>query len=98
MVSFVSLLTESAESPARVLSLATLREMRRPHWVREDWDGGRGLGLGIHRMDGRTRVGHAGDSVGFFAAFEMDAAQQLGVIVLTNTYDSEAVRYLHRRS
>jgi D-alanyl-D-alanine carboxypeptidase len=95
MVSFVSLLmTESAESRGRVLSLATLREMRRPHWVNDDWNGGRGLGLGIRRRDGRTLVRSGGDSPGFFAAFEMDVAQQLGVIVLANAYDSDVVRYL----
>lgn len=96
MVSFVSLLmTESAESRGRVLSLATLRDMRRPHWVNDDWNGGAGLGLGgIRRRDGRTLVRSGGDSPGFFAGFEMDVAQQLGVIVLANAYDSDVARYM----
>lgn len=95
MVSFVSLLmTDRSERRGRVLSLATLREMRRPQWVNDDWNGGRGFALGIRRRDGRTLVRAAGDTPGFFAAFEMDVAQQLGVIVLANAYDSDVERYV----
>jgi CubicO group peptidase (beta-lactamase class C family) len=97
MVSFVSfLMTESAESRGRVLSLAALRDMRRPHWVNDDWNGGRGLALGIRRRDGRTLVRASGDSPGFLVAFEMDVAQQLGVIVLANAYDGDVERYVEQ--
>ena len=66
--------------------------MQRVHWLLPDWQSGRGLGLGVRRVDEQIRVGHAGDSWGFFAAFAVAPAEKLGVICLSNAAESRIVR------
>jgi D-alanyl-D-alanine carboxypeptidase len=69
---------------AQVLRGSTLREMRRPQWLRADWQSGQGLGFGVRRTDGVVRVGHEGLLPGQTSIVTFAPASKLGVIVLTN--------------
>jgi CubicO group peptidase (beta-lactamase class C family) len=69
---------------AQVLRGSTLREMRRPLWLRADWQSGQGLGFGVRRVDGVVRVGHEGFLPGQASIVTFAPASKLGVIVLTN--------------
>ena len=69
---------------AQVLRGSTLREMRRPLWLRADWQSGQGLGFGVRRVDGVVRVGHEGLLPGQSSIVTFAPASRLGVIVLTN--------------
>lgn len=79
-----------AEAPADgpVLRPATVREMHRPHWVRDDWSGGRGLGFAVSRRGGTTYVAHGGWVGGHRTHFLLVPDEDLAVIVVTNADDA----------
>jgi CubicO group peptidase (beta-lactamase class C family) len=88
------LMTEGEETSPPILSLATLREMRRLHSVHPDWQGGRGLGVRLRVVDGQVRVGHGGSSQGFRALVEVVPSERFGVVVLINSNGGHPDRYL----
>lgn len=71
-----------------ILSTASLREMHRVRSVEENWTSGTGLGFDISRIDGRTYVGHGGGYPGNTTQTLIQLDDKIGVIVLTNTNDS----------
>ncbi|MFF4603903.1 serine hydrolase domain-containing protein [Streptomyces sp. NPDC001339] len=77
----------------RVLSSASLAEMRTPAVPPEPdgWDAGYGLGLQLVRREGRTLVGHTGSMPGFLAALWTDAGEDTAGIVLANCTSGPAV-------
>ena len=72
----------------RILSSGSLREMHRVRSVEENWTSGTGLGFDINRIDGRTYVGHGGGYPGNTTQTLIQLDDKVGVIVLTNTNDS----------
>ncbi|MGW1373316.1 serine hydrolase domain-containing protein [Streptomyces sp. NPDC002446] len=70
----------------RVLSAASLAEMRAPAVPPEGdaWEAGYGLGLQLLRWEGRTLVGHSGSMPGFLAALWADVEEDVAGIVLAN--------------
>ncbi len=90
------LLRDQALAGPEVISISTLREMQRVHWLLPDWQSGRGLGLLVRRVDQQVRFGHDGDSWGFFAAFAVAPAAKLGVICLSNAVDTAVGAHLAR--
>jgi CubicO group peptidase (beta-lactamase class C family) len=82
-------LHDSSEAPIdRVLRASTAREMQRPHWVYSSWTGGRGLGFGISRRDGKTTVSHGGWIGGNRAHFLLVPSEKIAVIAMTNADDA----------
>ncbi|MFE0374040.1 serine hydrolase [Streptomyces inhibens] len=77
----------------RVLSAATLAEMRTPAVPPDGraWDTGYGLGLQLVRRDGRTLVGHTGSMPGFLATLWADVEEDVAGIVLANCTSGPAV-------
>ncbi|MFD6422451.1 serine hydrolase domain-containing protein [Streptomyces sp. NPDC060198] len=75
-----------AEGDDRVLSVASVREMRAPSVPLEsgDWTGTYGLGLQVVRRDGRTLFGHSGSLPGFLACLWVCAEDDVAAVVLTN--------------
>jgi len=73
---------------AQLLSSGAMREMHRVRSVEEDWLSGYGLGFGVRRIKDRTYVGHAGGYRGYTTQTLIQLDDKLGVIVLTNTNDS----------
>lgn len=72
----------------RILSTGSLREMHRVRSIEENWQSGTGLGFDINRIDNRTYVGHGGGYPGNTTETLIQLDDKVGVIVLTNTNDS----------
>jgi CubicO group peptidase (beta-lactamase class C family) len=73
---------------AQVVSTGSWREMHRVRSVEEDWTSGTGLGYDINRINDKTWVGHGGGYPGNTTQTFIQLDDKIGVIVLTNTNDS----------
>ena len=73
---------------ANVLSAGSWREALRVRSVDENWESGSGLGFDHNRFKGRTYVGHGGGYPGNTTMTRVQLDDKVGVIVLTNTNDS----------
>src|SRR5947209_2629736 len=73
---------------AQIVSTGTLREMHRVRSVEENWTSGTGLGFDITRIKERTYVGHGGGYPGNTTQTLIQLDDKVGLIVLTNTNDS----------
>ncbi len=73
---------------AQVVSTGSLREMHRVRSVEENWTSGTGLGFDISRIKDRTYVGHGGGYPVNTTQTLIQLEDKMGVIVLTNTNDS----------
>ncbi|MGW1179825.1 serine hydrolase domain-containing protein [Streptomyces drozdowiczii] len=82
-----------AEGDDRVLSAASVEEMKRPSAAPEpgDWDNGYGLGLQLIRRKGRTFIGHTGSLPGFLAALWVSAEDDVAAVVLVNATSGVAI-------
>jgi CubicO group peptidase (beta-lactamase class C family) len=72
----------------QIVSTGSLREMHRVRSVEENWTSGTGLGFDISRIKDRTYVGHGGGYPGNTTQTLIQLDDKVGVIVLTNTNDS----------
>ncbi len=72
----------------QVVSTGSLREMHRVRSVEENWTSGTGLGFDINRIKDRTYVGHGGGYPGNTTETLIQLDDKVGVVVLTNTNDS----------
>jgi CubicO group peptidase (beta-lactamase class C family) len=72
-----------------VLASNTLREMQRPQWVQPDWKSGWGIGFGITHTDERDLIGHGGGYPGYLTSTLISPQERVGVIVFTNSLDSQ---------
>jgi CubicO group peptidase (beta-lactamase class C family) len=73
----------------RILSSGSLREMHRVRSVEETWTNGNAIGFSVTRTDGRSYVGHGGSYPGFTTRTTIQLDDRVGVIVLTNSADSD---------
>jgi hypothetical protein len=73
---------------AQIVSSGSWREMHRVRSVEENWNSGTGLGFDISRISDRTYVGHGGGYPGNTTETLIQLDDKVGVIVLTNTNDS----------
>lgn len=73
---------------AQIVSSGSWREMLRVRSVEEDWKSGSGLGFDIDRIKDRTYAGHGGGYPGNTTMTMIQLDDKVGVIVLTNTNDS----------
>ncbi|MER5274296.1 serine hydrolase domain-containing protein [Streptomyces sp. NPDC002809] len=75
-----------AEGDDRVLTAASVTEMREPAAAPEagDWDGHYGLGLQVVRRKGRTLIGHTGSLPGFLAALWFSVEDDVAVVLFAN--------------
>ncbi|WP_353218324.1 serine hydrolase domain-containing protein, partial [Sandarakinorhabdus sp.] len=75
-------------SGPNVLSAGSWREALRVRSVDETWESGSGLGFDHSRVKGRTFVGHGGGYPGNTTMTRVQLNDKVGVVVLTNTNDS----------
>ncbi|MEV4944489.1 serine hydrolase domain-containing protein [Streptomyces sp. NPDC053755] len=70
----------------RVLSAASVEEMRTPAAppAAGDWEGGYGLGIQLVRRDGRTLIGHTGSLPGFVACLWVNVEEGVAAVALAN--------------
>src|SRR5262245_39581224 len=73
---------------AQIVSTGSLREMHRVRSVEENWTSATGLGFDISRIKDRTLVGHGRCHPGNTTQTQIQLDDKVGVIVLTNTNDS----------
>ncbi|MEM7586286.1 MAG: serine hydrolase [Acidobacteriota bacterium] len=81
---------------AQILRASTLREMHRPHWMKADWSGGRGLGYSVSRRKGTTLVSHGGWVAGHRTHFLLAPSEKIAVIVMTNADDASPGQFSYR--
>jgi D-alanyl-D-alanine carboxypeptidase len=74
---------------AQILSSGSWREMHRVRAVDETWQSGSGLGFDFLRINNATWVGHGGGYPGNTTHTLFQLNDKVGVIVLTNTNDSD---------
>lgn len=77
-----------ARGANRLLSTASLREMHRVRMLEHTWTSGQGIGFAVRRVDGKLYVGHGGGYPGYTTNTMIQLDSRIGVIVLTNTNDS----------
>lgn len=73
---------------AQIVSSGSWREMLRVRSVDENWTAGTGLGFDVKRVKDRTYIGHGGGYPGNTTQTLIQLDDRVGVIVLTNTNDS----------
>jgi D-alanyl-D-alanine carboxypeptidase len=73
---------------AQIVSSGSWREMLRVRSVEENWTSGTGLGFDINRVRDKTYIGHGGGYPGNTTQTLIQLDDKVGVIVLTNTNDS----------
>ncbi len=72
----------------RILSTASLREMHRVRMLENTWTRGQGIGFSVRRVDDKLYVGHGGGYPGYTTNTTIQLDSKVGVVVLTNTNDS----------
>ncbi|MDH5589862.1 MAG: beta-lactamase family protein [Gemmatimonadota bacterium] len=72
----------------RLLGTSSLREMHRVRMLETTWTRGQGIGFSVQRIDGKLYVGHGGGYPGYTTNTMIQLDSRVGVIVLTNTNDS----------
>jgi D-alanyl-D-alanine carboxypeptidase len=77
-----------ARGGAQIVSSESWREMLRVRSVEENWTSGTGLGFDVKRVKDRTYIGHGGGYPGNTTQTLIQLDDKVGVIVLTNTNDS----------
>jgi D-alanyl-D-alanine carboxypeptidase len=77
-----------AHGGTQIVSSASWREMLRVRSVEENWTSGTGLGFDVKRVKDKTYIGHGGGYPGNTTQTLIQLDNKVGVIVLTNTNDS----------
>ena len=73
---------------SQIVSSGSWREMHRVRAVENNWMNGTGLGFDMRRIGDKTYVGHGGGYLGNTTQTQIQLDDKIGVIVLTNTNDS----------
>ncbi|MGB1288826.1 MAG: serine hydrolase domain-containing protein [Aggregatilineales bacterium] len=79
-----------------LLSAYSLRDMHRPHWLYEGWNGGYGLGISTFLMNDWQLSGHSGGYKGYLTQFALCRKHDFGVIALTNSIESFPFQYVQQ--
>ncbi len=72
----------------QILGTASLREMHRVRVLENNWTQGNAIGFAVTREEGKVSIGHGGGYPGYTTHTLIQLASKVGVIVLTNTNDS----------
>jgi CubicO group peptidase (beta-lactamase class C family) len=89
MAKFVSSQFRTGPTGGRqILSTGSLREMHKVRSLENDWSNGTGIGFGVSRFRDKTYIGHGGGYPGYTTQTLIQLDSRVGVIVLTNTNDS----------
>ncbi|MEO6444442.1 MAG: serine hydrolase domain-containing protein [Gemmatimonadaceae bacterium] len=73
----------------QILSTGSLRDMHRVRMLETTWTRGNAIGFAVNRVGDRTIIGHGGGYPGYTTQTNIDLDAKVGVIVLTNTNDSD---------
>jgi CubicO group peptidase (beta-lactamase class C family) len=90
MAKFVSAQFRRGKMGGRqILSSGSLREMHRVRSMENDWSSGYGIGFSSNRIRDKVWIGHGGGYPGNTTQTFIQLDDKVGVIVLTNTNDSD---------
>jgi D-alanyl-D-alanine carboxypeptidase len=81
---------------AQIVSSGSWRELLRVRSVEENWNSGTALGFDVSRIKDRTYIGHGGGYPGNTTQTLIQLDDKVGVIVLTNTNDSNPSDIAHQ--
>ena len=73
---------------SQIVSSGSWRELHRVRAVENNWQSGTGLGFDVDRINDQTWIGHGGGYLGNTTQTLFNLDDKVGVIVLTNTHDS----------
>jgi CubicO group peptidase (beta-lactamase class C family) len=73
----------------QIVSSGSLRELHRVRSVEENWQSGTGVGFITTRFKDKSYVGHSGGYPGYTTQTLFHPGEKFGLIVLTNTSDSD---------
>ena len=73
---------------SQIVSSGSWRELHRVRAVENNWQSGTGLGFDVDRISDKTWIGHGGGYLGNTTQTQIQLDDKVGVIVLTNTHDS----------
>ena len=73
---------------SQIVSTGSWRELHRVRAVENNWQSGTGLGFDADRISDKTWIGHGGGYLGNTTQTLFNLDDKVGVIVLTNTHDS----------
>lgn len=79
-----------------ILSVNTLKEMQRVHWVDPDWQTYWGFGFSISRHNNKTFVGHGGSCPGYRTQINLCPQDKIAVIAMSNAHDVNPSIYTQR--
>ena len=89
MAKFVSAQFRTGPMGGRqILSTGSLREMHRIRVLENNWTQGNAIGFAVNRAKDKTYIGHGGGYPGYTTQTLIQLDSRVGVIVLTNTNDS----------
>jgi CubicO group peptidase (beta-lactamase class C family) len=74
----------------RLVNRESKKEMQRVQWISDDNEIKWGLGCGIWQVDEAKLIGHSGGFPGFVTQIAWENKNQLGVVILTNSWDGTA--------
>ncbi len=90
MAKFVSAQFRTGAMGGRqILSTGSLREMHRVRMLENDWTRGYAIGFAVNRVGDKLYIGHGGGYPGYTTNTLIQLDSKVGVIVLTNTNDSD---------
>ncbi len=72
----------------QILGTGSLREMHRVRMLENNWTQGNGIGFAVNRIRDKVYVGHGGGYPGNTTQTLIQLDSRVGVVVLTNTNDS----------
>jgi hypothetical protein len=75
-------------SGSQILSTGSLREMHRVRVLENNWTRGNAIGFAVAREKDKVYIGHGGGYPGYTTQTWIQLESKVGVIVLTNTNDS----------
>jgi D-alanyl-D-alanine carboxypeptidase len=75
-------------SSSQILSTGSLREMHRVRVLENNWTRGNAIGFAVSREKDKVYIGHGGGYPGYTTQTWIQLDSKVGVIVLTNTTDS----------
>lgn len=73
----------------QILSTGSLRQMHRIRMLENTWNRGSAIGFAVSRVGNKTYIGHGGGYPGYTTQTLIQLDDKVGVIVLTNTNDSD---------
>lgn len=88
LAKYIAALSLKRKEANALVGKESKKEMMREYWPTGEENESYGLGFAIYKIEKRKIVGHDGGIAGFITRISLDVENDIGVITLTNTYNS----------